>query len=140
LLQECYKAKKFLKLDILEKKVITFDWLQSRGAYDRGSLNISILEFSWTIPGAFTRGIRTTDIPSQNDDDLYTCVEAGRQGRQEPCGRVAKGRLGVLYRNHNFAGQGCYRETIYSLLVGKRERTWITCLLQFRGTCSIPRP
>jgi hypothetical protein len=77
---------------------------------------------------------------------IYTHVlNPGRQGRQEPCGRVVKGRPGVLYRNHiklspssstavmrcfhkaygnfgrgvlycNFADQGCYRETIYSLV------------------------
>jgi hypothetical protein len=101
LLLEYYKIKFLLKLDILEKKVIFFDCFQCRGeAYGWGELHISPFESSWQIPEARTGVIRTTDIPSQKDDGIYTCVEPRRQGCQEPCGRIVKGRPGVLYRNH----------------------------------------
>ena len=46
----------------------------------------------------------------------HPCAESGSEEHQEPCGRIVKGRPGVLYRNYNDAGQGCYRETIYLLL------------------------
>ncbi len=89
-----------MKLDILGQKMITFDRSQSRGAYARETLHINHFETSWQIPGPYVWGIRKIHIPSQNDDDLYPCIEPGRQGRQKPRGRVVNERPGVLYRNH----------------------------------------
>ena len=89
-----------MKLDIRGQKMITFDCFQSRGAYARGTFHIGLFESSWPIPGPYVWGIRKIHIPSQNDDDLYPCIEPGRQGRQKPCGRVMNEKPGVLYRNH----------------------------------------
>jgi hypothetical protein len=42
---------RYLKLDILEQKVVTFNCSQSRGAYDRDTFYISSFESSWPITG-----------------------------------------------------------------------------------------
>jgi len=54
--------------------MIAFDRSQSRGAYVRGTLHINHFETSWQIPGPCAWRISTTEIPSQNDDDLYSGV------------------------------------------------------------------
>jgi hypothetical protein len=80
----------FLVLDIPPKSVslrITHD---RRKAYARGLLHISPFEASWTIAGACACGIRTTDIPLQNNDGLYPRPQRWTSGCSLSCGRALR--------------------------------------------------
>jgi hypothetical protein len=56
--------------------------------------------------------------------------------RQEPYGWVVKGKLGVLYRNRNCAGLGCYKETINSLLGAKNYMDTFKLIVDLLASCA----